>query len=100
MSNWIFLWEWYGSKKKFKKSNSLVSKIGGKKKNLEKAIHWYQKAAENGNKFAQCNLGICYQYGDGVKKDETKAFNWYNIVMHKIDLDFFMKEAWVIEQGI
>ncbi|RIA83138.1 hypothetical protein C1645_861319 [Glomus cerebriforme] len=48
----------------------------GTDKDIEKAIHWYQKAAENGNKFSQYNLGRCYRYGIGVERDEIKAFEW------------------------
>src|SRR6266498_679898 len=47
------------------------------KKDLREAVYWYNKAAENENEFAQCNLGRCYQLGIGVKKDETKAFEYY-----------------------
>src|SRR6266511_6460200 len=36
-----------------------------------------QKAAENGDKFAQYNLGRCYELGIGVEKDEFKAFEHY-----------------------
>ncbi len=43
---------------------------------LEKAIYWYNKAAENGYEFAQYNLGRCYALGIGVEKDETKAFEY------------------------
>lgn len=40
----------------------------------------YQKnieAAENGDPIAQLKIGICYQTGNGIKKDETKALEWY-----------------------
>lgn len=46
----------------------------GTEKNFEKAFEYYTKAAMNGNKFAQFNLGKLYQYGSGVPKDEIKAF--------------------------
>lgn len=42
-----------------------------------KAFYWYQKAAENENKYAQYNLGLCYKNGIGIIKDEYKAFYWY-----------------------
>ena len=45
--------------------------------NLKNAFYWYQKSAENENKFAQYNLGRCYKDGIGVEKDEAKAFEWY-----------------------
>ncbi|EXX50137.1 hypothetical protein RirG_273700 [Rhizophagus irregularis DAOM 197198w] len=46
----------------------------GIEKNLEKAFHWYQKAAENGNENAMNNLAICYESGEGIEKDLKKAF--------------------------
>ncbi|MFR0872929.1 MAG: tetratricopeptide repeat protein, partial [Oscillospiraceae bacterium] len=43
----------------------------------KEAVDWYTKAAELGNAIAMCNLGVCYKYGTGVKKDEKKAVEWY-----------------------
>jgi uncharacterized protein len=34
------------------------------------------KAAEQGVIHAQCLIGAAYAAGDGVKKDEAKAFEW------------------------
>ena len=41
------------------------------------AVEWYTKAAEKGYAEAQCNLGICYYNGDGVKQSYEKAVHWY-----------------------
>jgi len=41
----------------------------GTKKNIKKAIYWYNKAAENGDKVAHYNLGNCYRFGISVEKD-------------------------------
>ena len=43
----------------------------------EKALLYYRKAAESGNIVGQYNMGIMYQYGKGVEKDETTAIYWY-----------------------
>ncbi len=40
-------------------------------------MKWYRKAAEQGNAKAQCRLGWCYYYGDGVYKDRAEAMKWY-----------------------
>ena len=40
-------------------------------------IQWYQKEANNKSKEAQYYLGRSYEHGDGVEKDEDKAFKWY-----------------------
>ena len=37
----------------------------------------YLKSAEQGDADAQCNLGLCYEYGDGVEKDFREAVRWY-----------------------
>ncbi|CAB4393251.1 unnamed protein product [Rhizophagus irregularis] len=47
------------------------------KSNCEKSFYYLQKAAANGCKFAQFNLGGCYQLGHGVRKDARKAFELY-----------------------
>lgn len=35
-------------------------------------------AAENGNAWAQCNLGTCYFFGDGVPRDYRTAAFWFH----------------------
>ena len=40
-------------------------------------IKWYTKAAEQGDAAAQFNLGICYDFGEGVEQDMQKAVEWY-----------------------
>ncbi|MBS0351575.1 MAG: sel1 repeat family protein, partial [Proteobacteria bacterium] len=41
------------------------------------AVNWYRKAAEQGEPWAQVNLGVCYECGRGVAKDERAAIIWY-----------------------
>ena len=50
----------------------MVSKLS-----LIKYLPWFTKAAEQGDADAQCNLGMCYEDGDGVEKDLQKAIEWY-----------------------
>ena len=40
----------------------------GTEKNLERAFHWYQKAAINGNKEAMFNLANCYKNGKVIER--------------------------------
>ncbi|GBC03724.1 hypothetical protein RclHR1_05290012 [Rhizophagus clarus] len=64
----------------FKNLNQLGIYYVGKlllKTNYEKSFYYFQKAAENGCKYAQFNLGECYQLGTGVRKDTRKAFELY-----------------------
>ncbi|RGB28202.1 hypothetical protein C1646_819278 [Rhizophagus diaphanus] len=49
----------------------------GIEKNLEKAFHWYQKAAENGYTGAMNNLAYMYYNGEGTEKNLEKTFHWY-----------------------
>ena len=40
-------------------------------------MEWYQKAVDQGNASAQCNLAFGYDNGEGVAKDLKKAVEWY-----------------------
>ena len=44
---------------------------------MSRAVYWYQKAADQGDSIAQNNLGLCYERGDGVAKDEKRAMELY-----------------------
>ena len=46
-------------------------------KDLQQAVYWYEKAANQGYANAQYNLGALYANGDGVAKDVNQArFGW------------------------
>ena len=40
-------------------------------------LSWIKRAAEHGHRDWQCNLGICYCYGNGIEKDIDAANLWY-----------------------
>jgi hypothetical protein len=46
------------------------------------ATAWYQKAAEQGNYQAQCNLGFMYDNGLGVTQNYAAAYYWFAIAAH------------------
>ena len=46
-------------------------------KDYEKAVYWYTKSAEQGDAFAQNNLGERYYNGEGVSLDYEKAVYWF-----------------------
>ncbi|UZO08334.1 uncharacterized protein OCT59_028592 [Rhizophagus irregularis] len=74
---------------------------GGTEKNKEKAFYWYNKAAENGNRDAQYNLGECYELGNGVvDKDETKAFEYYEKSAENGDIDSKFQLGYCYVNGI
>jgi len=43
------------------------------------ALRWYRLAADQGNAFAQSNLGLMYSNGRGVPQDDTEAAKWYRL---------------------
>lgn len=47
------------------------------KKDYDKAVYWFEKAAEQGIVEALYNLGVCYANGEGVSQDYTTAAYWY-----------------------
>lgn len=50
--------------------------LKGLETDYNKAFYWLQKAVENGEESAQCDLGVCYFGGFGVTKDEKKGIFW------------------------
>ena len=50
----------------------------GVERNLEEAIIWYLKSAQQGHAIAANNLGSIYLVGDeGIEKNLTKAEQWF-----------------------
>ena len=46
-------------------------------RDLEQAIDWYRKAADQQVVPAQVKLGLIYEEGLGAKKDLMEAARWY-----------------------
>ena len=42
----------------------------------KQAVHWYTKAAEQGDADAQQNLSVMYARGEGVARDAAKSRYW------------------------
>ncbi|MBP5695267.1 MAG: SEL1-like repeat protein, partial [Treponema sp.] len=42
-----------------------------------RAVELFTKAAELGHSMAQFNLGLSYELGNGLEKDQAKAIEWY-----------------------
>jgi TPR repeat protein/CHAT domain-containing protein len=47
------------------------------KSDYKQAVHWYKKGAEQGYAFAQYNLGLMYDNGEGVTQSFEQAVHWY-----------------------
>lgn len=45
--------------------------------NSTRAAYWCRQAADQGDSYAQCGLGILYENGDGVPLDDAEALTWY-----------------------
>ena len=44
---------------------------------IQQQVEWYREAAESGHTGAQFNLGVMYENGRGVDKDDSSAVEWY-----------------------
>ncbi|MGA4607474.1 tetratricopeptide repeat protein [Pseudoalteromonas maricaloris] len=51
----------------------------------EKAVEYYQLAAEQGDVDAQCNLGVMYEQGKGVAQSDKKAVEYYQLAAEQGD---------------
>ena len=49
----------------------------GVSQDYSEAVKWYRKSAEQGNAYAQNNLGWMYSKGYGVSQDYSEAVKWY-----------------------
>lgn len=49
----------------------------GTPQDIQKAVRWYQVAAESGDCDAMLQLGLFCETGFGMEKDLTQAFEWY-----------------------
>lgn len=47
------------------------------REDYESSVTWYKKGAECGDVYAQYNLGLCYLSGDGIRRNERIAINWF-----------------------
>ena len=45
-------------------------------RNLVEAVRWYRRSAEQGNRYAQYNLGVMLLKGQGAPQDAEAAFGW------------------------
>ena len=43
----------------------------------EEAVQWYRRGAEGDDAQAMCNLGWCYETGNGVEQSWEEAVQWY-----------------------
>ena len=58
-------------------ANKMPSNFDEKEKLFSDILKDIIRLAEDKDPFAQCNLGLMYNYGNGVKEDEKEAVKWY-----------------------
>ena len=64
------------AKAQFKLAACYQEGIADISKDMQKALEWYIKAAEQGLAEAQKNLRLLYQNGQGVEKNLPEAIKW------------------------
>jgi len=61
-----------------------------------------QQAAQQGNARAQFDLGLMYAKGEGVRKDEKKAFSWFHKAARNnhVEAKFYMGLSFAQGRGV
>ncbi|OCG39561.1 hypothetical protein A9G28_09250 [Gilliamella sp. Fer1-1] len=72
----------------------------GVEPDLQKAIEWYQKAANQGHALAQTNLAYFYLFGIGVDKNENHAFTLYEQAANQQFVPAIRTLAFMYMQGL
>ncbi len=49
----------------------------GAVQDYDEALRWFQLAAAQGDPDAFCKLGVCHQYGCGVRRCKAAAISWF-----------------------
>ena len=63
------------------------------------AIHWYLKAAEQGDVNAQFNLGLMHDEGQGVAQNYIEASRWYQKAANQGDVNAQFNLGTMYDQG-
>jgi TPR repeat protein len=63
------------------------------------AVKWYHKAAEQGHADAQFNLGVCFEYGQGVANDPDEAVKWYHKAAEQGNAGAQFNLGWCFKNG-
>ncbi|STX47912.1 TPR repeat protein, protein-protein interaction [Legionella hackeliae] len=53
----------------------------GLQKNLEQAVSWIRKSAEQGYGRAQNKMGVFYRDGIGVSANPVEAYAWFSVAV-------------------
>ena len=75
----LILYVWYQVRKeavKFKRQQDAQDELS-EIQDYEEAAKWLTKAAEQGEEYAQEQLGALYYFGRGVEQSYSDAYVWY-----------------------
>ncbi len=72
----------------------------GVQKNIQEAIKWYKKSAEQDFVLPQLVLGAVYLQGNGITKDTGEAFKWYRKAAELGNPDAQHNIAYMYQEGI
>ena len=74
----------------------------GVKQDFKEAVRLFSIMAEEGDEYAQANLGLMYEDGKGVKQDYFEAIRWYRLAADQGDAlaQVALGEAYFNGQGI
>jgi TPR repeat protein len=67
--------------------------------NPKKAVKLYKQAAEQGDRDAQCTLGVLYENGSNVEKNTKEAAKWYKLAAKQGDADAQYSLAFLYHDG-
>lgn len=71
----------------------------GREKDMDKAISWYTKAAENGQRGALLNMGAIYYNGQGVAFDFDRALYYFTWAADKGDTQAMVNLGNIYNEG-
>ena len=67
--------------------------------NFVKAVEYYRKAAEQGEMYAQKNLGWMYENGRGVAQSDMEAVKWYRKAAEQGEMYAQNNLGWMYQSG-
>ena len=72
----------------------------GIRRDDQKSLYWFRRAAEAGQPTAQFFLGLHYYYGRGVRRDLARAHSWCDIAMtNGYSESLFCRDAVALEMS-
>lgn len=80
-------------------STSTINGINAFPRSRESAVWYYERAAQMGDAPSQYYLGLALEQGDGVSKDEKKAFAWHEKAAQQGYIDAHAQLGYFLSTG-